>query len=241
MRYQTLDEMLDALRIEARISQNSAHGLHLKDQHTYLLNRVQDDLYLNYDWPSLNTDAYVDLDPGTRYKGYPKNVDHTAIESVYAKDIGSGNNFYEIKMGIHPAHYNARDPEDKSQRATPIVKWQNYIPPEGPTNHNMFEVWPVPDRATRLLFRGKRKCQRMVDGHEYSTLDGPAIVMHAAAEILAAQKAEDAALKLNKAQERIRTLKLNQQAPSTQINLSRPRYGDPSTRLRYGLDYMPDA
>jgi hypothetical protein len=235
VRYQTLDEMLSGLRAEARISQNAAHGLTLRDTHTYLLNRIQEDLWLNYDWPHLKATAIVDISPGQRYVEYPANIIFESVEGIWA--ARSDQKYYPITYGIDVEHYNRRDPSDATKRKTPVERWTNYVPSTGNTNQNMFEIWPVPDVATKLIVKGRRSCQLLADDADKSTLDGPAIVLHAAAEILAGQKAEDASLKLNKAQERIRTLKLRQVGPDNRpLNMAGPT-GYPRA-ARAGIDYI---
>lgn len=235
MRYMSLSEMLDGLRIEARISQSAAHGLTLRDPHVYLLNRIQDDLWLNFDWAHLRTSAFVDINAGQRYVAYPDGMAFESVRTIYSED--TSGDFRPMVSGIDAEHYNLRDPEVVSERETPIRRWANYVPPEDATNFNMIELWPVPDKATRLYVKGRRMAKKLVNDGDMSTLDGMAIVLHAAAEILAGQKAEDAALKLNKAQERVRTLKVRHaDGDNRAVLLS----GRPNIQpARRGIDYIP--
>lgn len=234
MRFMTLAEMLDGLRIEARISQNVAHGVTLRDPHIYLINRIQDELFLNFDWPHLKTTARVTLEAGQRYAEYPSGMTMETVEKVYSEH--SPDKFEPIDFGIGVTHINAKNPEKEEDRGHPVRRWANYIPPDANTNFNMFEVWPVPDRATTLIVKGLRAPKLLTQDNDKTILDGPSIVLHAAAELLAAQKAEDASLKLNKAQERIRTLKIRARgSDNTPINLAG---GGSTYRPRYGLDYV---
>lgn len=230
----TLAEMLDGLRVEARISQNVAHGANLNDPHRYLLNRVQSDLYLNYDWPGLKATWPVNLDAGQRYVAYPENIEFEGIERLVS-DRG-GNQWKPMEYGIGPEQYNITN-SDNDERNFPVCRWQDYTPPTGENNNNMFEVWPLPSQDTQLLVQGKRACKLLVNSTDKSTLDGYVVVLHAAAELLAANKAEDAALKLQKAQERMRVLKMRQTGPDNRkLSMSG---GGSRDHLRPGIDYIP--
>lgn len=236
MRYMTLIEMLDALRIEARISQSAAHGLTLRDPHTYLLNRIQDDLVLNFDWPSLAVNEIIDIGQGQRYVAYPDGMTFESVRGLYSPD--TGGDYRPLTFGIGPEQINCKDPTVVADRDFPLQRFANYVPATGSTNHNMLEVWPVPDRDTKLYFKGYRYPTKMANDADKSLIDGPSIVLHAAAEILAGQKAEDASLKLNKAQERIRTLKIRQRG-SDNREYSMSRAASHARLLRPGIDYIP--
>lgn len=235
MRLMTLDEMLDELRAEARLSQNVGHGLHTVDAHRKLLRRIQEELYDNHEWPVLKTTRTVALDAGQRYAAYPADMALPGIEYAYTRQ---GNSlFVLLHYGIGVDELNTFD-SDADGRDFPIRRWQNFISPSGETvNQNMFEVWPVPSRPAVVRFSGKRKLFPLIEGGDTSTLDGPLIVMHAAVEILSAQKAEDAALKLQKAQERMNSLKRRQtMADNRPLNLAG---GARRFRPRPGIDYIP--
>ena len=235
MRYMTLEEMLDGLRIEARISQSAAHGLTLRDPHTYLLNRIQDDLYANWEWPHLKLNVIKDISEGTRYTAFPDGMIFESTETLFG--LNNDDNYYPMTQGIGVEHYNVYDPTVVSERNYPLLRWQTYVPPEGDTNFNMIELWPVPDRDTKIMFKGRRSCKKLVADTDVSTIDGLAIVLHAAAELLAGQKAEDASLKLSKAQERVRTLKIRQSGGDNRsFNLGG---GTHIRSARVGLDYIP--
>jgi hypothetical protein len=238
MVYMTLAEMLEGLRIEARISTNASHGLNLREPHTYLLNRVQSDLYLNYDWPSLKTLEYADISAGQRYVAIPEGLSFESLETIFAPDLTA--KYRPMRQGITNVEINMRDPDNVSDREFPPVAWANYIDATAESNHNMIELWPVTDRATRLLFKGRRVPATLVDDDDRSTLDAYAIIMHAAAEILAGQKAEDAALKLDKAKERVRMLRIRQSDGNNKPTLlsGRPGYENFPRAARRGLDYM---
>lgn len=237
MRYMTLTEMVDELRAETGISQNVAHGVASLDPQRALLRRVQEDLYLANDWPHLNTEAVKDVPEGGRYLELPTTFEFEGIQEAWTLD--AADEWRPLGYGISPADYNDYDPEVVSDRTFPILRWQSYLQNVDDVSTRMFEVWPIPDRATKVLFRGRRALLPLDADDKRSTLDGPMIVLFAAAEILARQKSEDASLKLQKGLERMKWLKTRHRGPDTrQANMAG---GSPAPRLRPGLDYMPRA
>lgn len=234
MRFQTLAEMLTDLRGEAGISQNVAHGVTAIEPHKALLRRIQEELWLAFDWPHLNTSAPVTLLAGARYAAYPDTFIFDGIEDVSAR--GSDGRWFGLTYGIGPAELNYMD-SDADARSFPITRWQNYMQPTGDTSNNMFEVWPIPDKDTAVRFTGKRSIFPLDTDDQTSTIDGPLIVLRAAAELLARQKSDDASVKMDAFMQRLKFLKLRQQnKTSVPGNLA----GGPTRRpLRAGIDYMP--
>lgn len=234
MRYMSLTEMLDELRVEARISQNVAHGVQTLDPFKQRLRRIQEELYLAYDWPHLNAVQSKTISAGQRTAAYPDKFIYEGVDTVYAK--GTDARWQALAYGVGARELNIKD-SDADERDFPIRHWQNYLSPSAETiSANMFEVWPIPSEDAVLRFEGRQKLFPLTADADKSSIDGPLVVLHAAAEILAAQKAEDASLKLQKAIERMRLLKLRQRGnKSRKINLA----GRSSRILRPGLDYIP--
>jgi hypothetical protein len=247
MRYMTLTEMRDELRDEANISRNVAHGVTQIEQQNRLLRRVQEDLYLNFDWPHLQATASVTLGMDQRFSAYPETFDFSGVSEVWWKK-DTDTDWVPLGYGIGAAELNQVD-SDLLETEEDVRRWQNYMQPAvaeehdpgplpvtGDTSNNMFEVWPIPTDGGVVRFVGKRKLFPLDAEDKTSTLDGPLIVLHAAAEILARQKSEDASLKLQLGRERLRLLRLRQTAPDTrQSNLAG---GTTSRGLRPGIDYL---
>ncbi len=211
-----LSEMLTELRHEARISADVAHGSHLQNRHISLLRRTQEEVFAAYTWPSLFTTATVSLDAAQRYATYPELLNYDSINAVYEKRVDG--DFHQLDHGIHAAELNQID-SDGGETADYVRKWQHYLSPEAEAvNQNMFEVWPVPNRATTLRFEGMRKLLPLVNpATDRSTVDGVIVVLHAAAELLAGQKAEDASLKIQKAQLRFDQMRQREAAPNSNM------------------------
>jgi hypothetical protein len=248
MRYMTLQEMRDMLRDESNISRNVAHGVTQIDQQNRLIQRVQEDLYLNFDWPHLRAVASVALGAEQRWSAYPDTFEFTGIDRVWWQH-DEDDQWRPIEYGISALELNEVDSE-AGETETDVRRWQNYMQPAageeepgeptppitGDTGYNMFEVWPVPTDGGNVRFEGKRKLFPLDADDKTSTIDGPCIVLHAAAEILARQKSEDASLKLQLGRERLRLLRMRQTVNDTRVaNLG----GGVAYRpLRPGIDYL---
>lgn len=203
MRIMSLNEMLTELRYEARLSGDVSHGSHLTDRYVSLLRRTQEEIYDTYDWPMLNVTSSVAFLVGQRYSAYPANMDLTGVSKLEVKMDGD-EGWAELTYGIEAEQLNQHD-SDADERHERVLRWNHYLAPGAEVvNTNMFELWPLPTTGGMLRFSGKRKLNPLTDVNtDHSTLDGMAIVLHAAGEILAGQKAEDAQLKIQKAQARI--------------------------------------
>lgn len=215
-----LTDLLSELRAEAGLSQNVAHGVTLNEPHKALLRRIQEELWLKFDWPHLRGVYNLTLNPGQRYYAYPAGVVFEGIKSVSGREVGQME-YTPLGYGIGESELNRVDSDAGKQRS-PVLRWQNYISPAAENiNANMFEVWPVPSRPEGLRFNVKRALFPLTAPEHISTIDGPLIILHAAAEILARNKAEEAALKLQKAKERREMLGLRQSASDTRrVNMA---------------------
>lgn len=235
MKIMQLEDMLTDLRVEARISPNVAHGAHLQAGHVALLRRTQEELYNAHDWPLLNVSLDVPVTAGDRYKTYPDGIAFEGISQAYVK--GSDGDWDLLTYGVDVAQLNHKD-SAADERDDPIRRWNHYLSTLGETVHqNMFEVWPIPETDTTIRFTGKRALFPLTDAATHSsTLDGPLIVLHAAAEILAGQKAEDAQVKMAKAQQRLEFLKRRQTGPDNR-RMNMAATGQ-RRALRRGIDYI---
>lgn len=185
MRNSTLDQMVEALRNEARLSTDSSRGVESRPWLVQLINRWYETLWNDYDWQHLNLlreDSTVALQAGLRYYDIPETVDVDSISKVFLR---FGNGWSEIDYGIDHSHYSERD-SDNDERADPVQRW---------TVRDMaqIEVWPIPaSNDCALGFEGKRKFARLTKGDDRCLLDDNLIVLFAAAEVLAAHKQADA-------------------------------------------------
>jgi hypothetical protein len=231
----TLTEMLDELRAEARISQNTAHGQQATDSLSKMLRRVQEELYLSFDWPHLHTSQTKNIPAFDHTAEYPSLFSFGGIVSAFVRSA-TNTRWSPLTYGIGPDEYSTSDPTATTAGAA--QRWQNYLSPDAETiNSNMFEIWPAADFDQTVLFTGKRSLFPLTAPNHVSSIDGPLIILHAAAEILAGQKAEDASLKLQKAQDRARLLRIRLSVPDNRPTLMSG--GGVMRAARPGLDYIP--
>lgn len=223
----SLSEMLDMLRAEARISMNVAHGQSMRDAQVHMLRRVQEELALAHDWPTLKVSRTVTLQPGVARYEFPDDMDYGWVNAAY---VQVGLRWVQLAQGIEPEH---RSLYPADFRSWPIQRWAFY-----PDQTRQFEVWPLPSQSQSLEFRGRKRIAKLVDNNDKSTLDANAIVLFAAAELLAANKAEDAQLKLQKAQNYLRALKARYSTSKhSTFVMGGGRIG--ASDKRPGLDFIP--
>lgn len=222
-----LSEMLSNLRAEIGDSMNVAHGVNQREMLVYTLQRVQTELWTMHDWPALQIDRDTALAAGVRFYSYHPDLDFETINAVWVRN---STVFAPVGYGVGPDEFNQHD-STSGDRGWPVRKWQHHA------DTNQMEVWPVPDQAGTLRVRGRQKLRPLVADSDTCTLDSTVIVLFAAAEILGRRKADDAQLKLSKAQALLVRLKArqgaNKQAPFVIGG------GEPVRPPRPGIDYIP--
>jgi len=218
VRLMTLADMLTELRQEAGISPDVSHGSHLTPKHIGLLRRIQEEVYHDFDWPNLNINQTVTVFAGQRYVAYPDKLDFEGIREVFQK--APNGDWVTLGYGVSAEELNTVDSDADERRESP-VRWQNYLSLVAEEiNTNMAEIWPLPDREVVLRFEGKHKLMPLVNPDtDRSTVDGPVVVLHTAAELLARQRSEDAPLKIQKAQARMASLRQRTSAPNNSITI----------------------
>ena len=194
-RKSTLIDILNDFRAECRLSLNAAHNGQDRERQVILLQRKQEWLWRDFDWPHLRVDRFVALEAGRRYSDSPVDVDIDRIQRIAVRY----NQVYcTLLPGIQEEHYAAYD-SDLDQRAWPVARWRI-------TEDEQIEVWPVPeinyDPSTlegRLKITGIKRLAPFVADADRADLDDRLIAMHAAAEYLASKGSKDAQIKLDQA------------------------------------------
>jgi hypothetical protein len=200
MRNTTLDELVEQLRAECRLSTDSSRGVESRSMLVQVINRTYEVLFDDYDWSFLKLkreDCFKQLYAGQRYYNCPVESD---VDSLTRAWINYGNVWVPLEYGIDFSHYSQMDSE-QDQRADPAQCW--VVRDDG-----QFEVWPIPaSNDNRIGFEGKRKFSRLSAGSDRCVLDDSLVVLFAAAEILAGNKQPDAPMKLQMAQARLAKLR----------------------------------
>lgn len=201
----TLVKLLDDLRAECRISLNAAHNTSNRDTQIKALQRKQDWFWNDFAWPHLRVDRYLTLSAGQRYYDLAGAKDAQGnlrgdLDITRITEISVRQDAVEQKLfwGIDACHYAAYD-SDLDVRTWPVQRVKI-------TEDEQLEVWPVPDQdydsttlEGRLKITGIRQLSPLVDDADRADLDDRLLVLHCAAEYLAATGAKDAQFKLDQA------------------------------------------
>lgn len=186
----TLSQLRDQLRAEMGASSSVAMGVNSVPQMNHMLNRVQERLWTDYDWPFLWIEVDITSQPGVRYYNIPQEVNPDKITKIMIK----WNDFwYTCENGIGPEHYNVVD-SDEGEMEDEVRRWRMA------DEQKKIEVWPIPETAdqTFRIFAFK-SFQKMVSDSDKAMLDDTLIVMFTAAEMLASMKDEGAQIKYDQA------------------------------------------
>lgn len=201
----TLVKLLDDLRAEARLSLNPAHNAQNRPSQVKMLQREQERLWEEHDWPHLRVERQFGVQAGQRYYAPPEDIPVDRIEKI---EVFTDGRWREITPGISSDEHTAWN-SDLDERTWPPRKWEIH-------EDGNIELWPIPDAnaddATRegyVKVTGIRRLNQLVDDDDRADLDDLVIVLFCAAGILASTGAKDAQLKLEKAQARLRRLTSN--------------------------------
>lgn len=194
MRGQQLTRLISMLRAECHRSANVAVGVDDSSTLIQVLQRTQETLYDDFDWPHLRvTFPAITLQAGQRYYDLPDDLNYDRIEDAAVRLNGLPIPF---RRGIDFNCYAAFD-SDQDVRSSPAQRWDiRWVDAA-----EQIEVWPVPaDAANSMQFTGIRKLRPLVDGNDRADIDDRLIVLFSAAELLAHSESPDAGVKLKAAQ-----------------------------------------
>jgi len=240
-----LSELRYELMAETRQSLNPAQTTSSTPFYNYALNRTQREQWNLILWPHLVLYEDLPMVAGQRYYDYPASLPFDSITEIWWPQ---GVNWVPLTYGITPDIYATMGGELVQQ--WPPRRWRN-VPQYDPDTQmtdpaSQFEVWPIPppNQPFSLRLQGQAPLNVLSVDTDVCVLDATLLVLFAAAEILADQKNEGAALKLQKAQQYQRRLIANCGAIKRRmVSLSRdggnmgPIYGQ--KRAVPYLDYIP--
>jgi hypothetical protein len=206
MRGTTLVKLLDLYRAECRLSLNPAHNAQVRDAQVNHIQRTQEWLWGDFEWPLLRVERYIEVADGQRYYGLPDDLD---IDRLTKVEIRHDDVYQCLTPGIDAEHYSAYD-SDKDERQWPPQRWRI-------SEDEQMEIWPIPDGSYdpvslegRIKLTGIKQLSPLVDDGDRADLDDRLIILFCAAENLAASGAKDASFKLQQAQKRLATLRGHQ-------------------------------
>jgi len=234
-----LRDMLTDLRAEVGHSTNVAHGINDRDTLLYYLNRVQQQLYVDYDWPQLIIDRDIRVADGQRFYPYPTDLAFEDITNIW---VLINTVYNELGYGIGPYEMIVWN-SDLGFKSWPAQKWMHH------PDDNTFELWPIPDAnaasANALVrLRGTKTVKKMINDSDESTLPDNLIVLFSAVEILQRDGAKDAPVKLQKANEamrrhRVRQFSHKKNRPIVIGGGGGDAQSRPGSQPVLGLDYIP--
>ncbi len=191
----TLTKLLDDLRAECRLSLNVAHNNQNRDTQIKALQRKQEWFWNDFAWPHLRVERTIPLQNGQRFYDMPSDLDIDRIQKIEVRDAGV---YCPLQWGIEAEHLAAYDSELDS-RSSPA---QRVRISEG----EQLEVWPIPDADAdpvslegNIRVTGIRRLNPLVADDDTADLDDRLLVLHCAAEYLAATGAKDAQVKMDQA------------------------------------------
>lgn len=196
-RNSTLGSLLNEFRAESRLSLNPAHNNQTRDAHIILLQRTQEGLWEDFDWPHLRVERTLPLAAGQRTYSPPEDISVDRIQKI---EFRFGGEWTSLRPGIGSAHYATWD-SDTGVRSWPVERWRI-------VENEQIEIWPIPsenvgaDLEGTLRVTGIRKLRPLIDDGDRADLDNRLIVLFAAAEYLASRGEKDAKLKLDQATKR---------------------------------------
>lgn len=224
-RNQTLLKILNDVRGEARLSLNPAHNISDREAQISLIQREQERLWADYDWPHLTVDRYIPTQAGKRFynpsAAYNEagelrgDLSFDRIESVSVQD---DRLWRKVSNGISANDRLAYDSQ-AGEQSWPPRRWTR-------SEEDLIEIWPVPDESAVftsvtpdmqgvIRLRGVRNLRRLVDDDDRADLDDRLLVLFCAAAILAEAGAKDANLKLETATRHYTRLKGEQDKRET--------------------------
>ena len=232
----TLVDLVHDLRAEIGHSLNPAQGLNTEESLMYLLDRVQQQLWVEFDWPMKRGNRYVFVDRGQNFLPYPADMTFSGIVRIHWVERSSpGGKWKPLEYNINILDDFGQVEDDLNTHLGPPRRWDN-----NPTE-NTIQLWPIPDRDIALRLHGLRECKRMKLASDKCELDSVLIVMRAAAELAVRQKLADAQVKVEAAHRYARMLLAKQRSAKREpfvIGGGDDEAGA-TRRLRPGLDYIP--
>ncbi|MFY7925568.1 MAG: hypothetical protein ACOVN5_07140 [Aquidulcibacter sp.] len=199
----TLIKLLDMYRAECRLSFNPAHNAQDRDRQVNHIQRVQEYLWDDFDWPLLRVYRQINLQNGQRYYSPPSDMH---IDRINRVECFRDEAYYELKPGIDDVHLTAYN-SNRDERQWPPQRWQI-------TEDEQIEIWPIPngnaDPSTldgTLRLTGIRNLPPLVADSDRAILDDRLIILFCAAEFLAAKGDKSADLKFSQAKQRYAKLR----------------------------------
>lgn len=229
--YDTLGKTIEKVRHEAGQSTHAGYSGHDRDKIVHLINRVQQQLAVQYDWPRrMNTVALM-LVPGQHTYSLPEPLNFEGVDRVTHERYGTA---IELQYGVTPEMRAYLSPDAEKDRRDKPRAW-DYALRESATR-DQITVWPTPRVETELEIEGTGELAEATNESSRLAFPGHIIALYVAAEILAEQGDELSSAKMSMADNLTRNTLGRQRNKSQAWGLGRA--GEVRRRPRYGLDYI---
>jgi hypothetical protein len=191
------------LRAEVRRSTSVSVGVDDLDNLKRVINHVYRTLYIDHEWPHLRkVYSKIQMAAGQRYYDFPADLEPDRVTEAV---VWSNNVSFPIPRGIGFEEYGVLDP-DEDERQDPPQCWDNRFT----GTSTQIEIWPLPASADHSIqLKGYIKLGKLVNDTDKCWLDDELVLLFSAAEVLKAEKADDADSKLQLAQGYLQRLKAN--------------------------------
>jgi hypothetical protein len=205
----TLEKLLQMFHNEIGQIDTPSYGIGARNADINLLQRTQEWLWEDFDWPFLQVKEDLLLEAGSHIYDPTPNIPFDRIQQIQVK---YGGYWQDVSFGIdEDTDYLVYD-TDTGVRNDPVCKWDfHYL-----GDNEQICFWPIPasnaDATSKELVArvtGTRKLRPLVEDSDRAMLDDRLITLFAAAESLARDRAEDAGTKLQQADKRYKALKAN--------------------------------
>jgi hypothetical protein len=195
-------QLYTRLRSDVRRSSEPALGISDLDNLKQVINRVYSTLYNAYDWPHLRkVFDRVALEAASRYYDFPAGLN---VERVERAAVWYNGLPHLVQRGISFEEYAGFNSEI-GVTSEPMLRWDV----RWMDTTEQIEVWPIPSSNNQELeFIGIQAITPLVADSDKCLLDDDLVLLFAAAEILAADGAKDAQMRMQAAQAHFEKLKI---------------------------------
>lgn len=229
----TLTQIVTMVRAEAGHSLSAAQGQNTVDTVKALIARTQVELWTAYQWPTLKIRADTQTQQGGYLYDFPDGFSFEQVREVWTAQDKSYN-WTPVNYGINESCIAPGG--TNSQAGDPVQLWDV-------DGDDQFRIWPTPSTGNYFVrMVGMKVYTPLVADADMSSIDATAIALFVAAELLARAKAEDASMKLQKAQKY--TLALMGNSITSKRKVATLGSGAPSNRGAQAtpyVDYIPQT
>jgi hypothetical protein len=197
----TLVKLLDQLRAELHLSLNPAHNNQVRDKQVHFLNKTQEWLWEDYNWPHLRAWKNYPVQAGQYLYDFGADFDLERIASI---EVMNGGTWLPVLPDLQSVHYSIHNTE-LDQRADPVRRWR--IAPD-----EQIELWPIPQTngdATTLQgyvkVTGIQKLAPLVKDTDRAAIDDQLIFLYAASSY--SPDSKEGKMALNRGNKRLAKLK----------------------------------